>query len=90
MLPSIWRYGPHKGSAWYAVLQVSCSFAILMHAALQHCSTPVLSAGFARNTEFSVVILSANSVTMSLSPSQEQRQGDFPEHTLFIKVPTVT
>lgn len=42
--------------------------------------------GFARNTEFSVVTLNATSVTLSLSPNQEQRQGDFPEHTLFIKV----
>lgn len=60
-----------------------------MHAALQHCSKLVLSPGFARNSEFSVVTLSANSVTMSLSPNQEQQQGDFPEHTLFVKVPTV-
>ena len=65
-------------------------FAGSMHVALHHCFSLVLSSGFARNTEFSVVTLSANSVTMSLSPNQEQRQGDFPEHTLFIKVPTVT
>ncbi|KAL3148704.1 hypothetical protein ABBQ38_014117 [Trebouxia sp. C0009 RCD-2024] len=42
--------------------------------------------GFARNTEFTVVTLTAASVTLSLTPNQEQRQGDFPEHTLFIKV----
>ena len=44
--------------------------------------------GFARNTEFTVVTLTADSVTLSLAPNEEQRQGDFPEHTLFIKVGT--
>ena len=42
--------------------------------------------GFARNSEFEVVTATADSVTLSLSPNKEQRQGDFPDHTLIIKV----
>ncbi len=43
--------------------------------------------GFARNTEFTVVNATADSVTLSLSPNEEQRQGHFPDHTLYVKVP---
>ena len=42
--------------------------------------------GFARNTEFTVESATADSATLSLSPTEEQRQGDFPEHTLYVKV----
>ena len=42
--------------------------------------------GFARNTEFTVVNATADSVTLSLSPNEEQRQGHFPDHTLYVKV----
>lgn len=42
--------------------------------------------GFARNTEFDVETVSADSATLSLSPTEEQRQGAFPEHTLYVKV----
>ena len=42
--------------------------------------------GFARNTEFTVDHSAADSVTLSLKPTQEQLQGDFPKHTLIIKV----
>ena len=39
MFSSVWRYGPHQGSTWCAVLQLSCSFAACMHAALLKPST---------------------------------------------------
>ena len=42
--------------------------------------------GFARNTEFTVVEATGDSVTLSLSPDKDQRQGDFPDHTLSVKV----
>ena len=42
--------------------------------------------GFARNTEFTVVKATGDSVTLSLSPDKDQRQGDFPDHTLLVKV----
>lgn len=42
--------------------------------------------GFARNTEFTVVNATADSVTLSLSPNEEQRQGHCPDHTLYVKV----
>ena len=43
--------------------------------------------GFARNSEFKLVKASENSATLSLTPTQEQLQGSFPEHTLYVKVP---
>jgi hypothetical protein len=45
--------------------------------------------GFARNTEFTVVNATADSVTLSLSPYEEQRQGHFPDHTLYVKVHSI-
>lgn len=42
--------------------------------------------GFARNSEFALVKASDDSVTLSLTPSKEQLQGSFPEHTLHVKV----
>lgn len=42
--------------------------------------------GFARNTEFTVVNATADSVTLSLSPNEEQRQGHCPDHTLYVKI----
>ena len=43
--------------------------------------------GFARNSEFKLAKASENSATLSLTPTQEQLQGSFPEHTLYVKVP---
>ena len=42
--------------------------------------------GFARNSEFTLVNATTDSVKLSLNPTKEQRQGDFPDHTLFVKV----
>jgi len=42
--------------------------------------------GFARNTEFIVVNATADSVTFLLTPDKDQRQKQFPDHTLFVKV----
>lgn len=42
--------------------------------------------GFARNSQFAVVHASEGSVVLSLTPSEEQLQGSFPEHRLSVKV----
>lgn len=42
--------------------------------------------GFARNSEFTLVNATTDSVKLSLNPTKEQRQGNFPDHALFVKV----